>query len=107
MITVTLSKKIHQRDTKKSISKTFYIAPSGAVSSGFVQDASDVQASVVSPSGARRAILRQTPGDDKPKRFVEIWAGDLLEVSKDVTSTHGAFCTEGECLSHRPFLTVN
>ncbi|KAF7969092.1 hypothetical protein HWV62_28344 [Athelia sp. TMB] len=97
VINVSFSRKIHDRDAKRTISKTFFVTPSQIVTSDFRQEASDVQASAVSPSGARKAILRQTT-DEKPKRFVEIWAGDLLEVSKEVTSTHGAFCVEGELL---------
>ena len=94
---MSFAKKIHDRDAKRTISKTFFVTPSQIVPSDFRQEASDVQASAVSPSGVRKAVLRQT-ADEKPKRYVEIWAGDLLEVSKEVTSTHGAFCVEGELL---------
>jgi acylaminoacyl-peptidase len=62
------------------------------------QDASDIQASIVSPSKSRVAILRQTSDQDK-KKFIEIWAGDRLEVSREVSSTHGTFLTEGELVS--------
>lgn len=95
MINVSFSKKIHDRDTKRTVSKTLFLAQSQIISSDFRQEASDIQASAVSPSGKYKAVLRQTT-DDKPKRYVEIWVGDLLQVSKDVTSTHGSFCTEGE-----------
>ena len=68
------------------------------MSSTLAQDASDIQASIVSPSKSRVAILRQTSDQDK-KKFIEIWAGDRLEVLREVSSTHGAFLTEGELVS--------
>lgn len=68
------------------------------VSSTLAQDTSDVQASVASLSKSRVAILRQTLDQDKKKRFVEIWAGDRLEASREVSSTHGVFFTEGKFL---------
>lgn len=96
MISVSFSKMDHSRDSKTTLSKSFFVTPSQIVASGLAHESSDIQASAVSPSGDRKAILRQTSGG-KPQRYVEIWVGDLMEVSKDVTSTHGPFCTEGKC----------
>lgn len=84
------------------VRKTCVITFSGIVSSELVQDTSDIKASVISPSGARKAILRET-SESKQRRFVEIWAGDRLEIAKEVTDTHGVFCTEGQSvfISHQ------
>jgi hypothetical protein len=52
-------------------------------------DMGDVMASIAAPPGSvsfpRCAVLRQT---SKDKRYLEIWVGDGLEVSKDVTKAH-------------------
>jgi hypothetical protein len=100
VIRVAFSKKDHQRDVKRSISKTIFVTGPNAVSSTLVQDTSEIQASVVSPSKSRVAILRQISGHDKKKRFVEIWADDMLEASQDVSNIHGAFSTGGKLFSH-------
>lgn len=81
---------------KRTISKTIFVAGPNSVSSVLAHDTSDVQASVVSPSKSRIAVLRKTSDQDKTKRFVEIWCGDRLEASQEVTATHGPFYTEGE-----------
>lgn len=47
----------------------------------------------------RRAVLRETA---EKKRFLEIWIGDVLEGSKDVTKSHGSFYSDGTFL-----ITVN
>lgn len=90
------SKNDHSRDTKTTLSKSFFVTPSQIVASDLVHESSEIKAFAVSPSGARKAILLETSGD-KPQRYVEIWKGDAIEVSRDVTSTHGQFCTEGKC----------
>jgi len=99
VIRVTFSKKDHGRDVKRSISKTIFVTNSNPVSSALTRDTSDIQASIVSPSKSRVAVLRQTSEQDKKKRYVEIWAGDRLEASQEVSSTHGAFLTEGKFIS--------
>jgi hypothetical protein len=96
VIRVTFSKQDHERNVKRSISKTIFVTSPNTLSSTLTQDASDIQISTVSPSKSRVAILRQTSDQDKKKKFVEIWAGDRLEASREVSSTHGAFLTEGE-----------
>lgn len=57
----------------------------------------DLVASVVSPSGKRRAVLREAKsGAAQGKRFVEVWSGDILEASVDVSEKHGAFYADGK-----------
>lgn len=95
-IHITFSKKDHEQNLKRSFSKTVFVTSSNTVTLTLAQDTTDVQASLVSPSKSRVAILRQTTDQDKKKRFVEIWAGDRLEASQEVSGTHGAFLTEGK-----------
>ncbi|KAI6003273.1 Alpha/Beta hydrolase protein [Pisolithus orientalis] len=100
VIRVSYSVRDHERDTKRSISKTFTLTRPESqpvdwtlVSSTVYQDASDVQASVLSPSKKRQAILREIaePSNGVKKRFVEIWADSRLEASLEVTKRHGPF----------------
>ncbi|TFK48157.1 alpha/beta-hydrolase [Heliocybe sulcata] len=94
----TLSVRDHTRNTKRTLVKTIFVEPnSDAVIGAPSQELSDVVASVVSPSGLRRARLRElsdaTVAGGK-KRFVEIWHGDKLEVVRDVTASHGEFYSD-------------
>jgi acylaminoacyl-peptidase len=93
----------HTRNAKRTTSKTFFIKSSRSDGSFTVvaspaQDVSpEVVASAISPSGKLTAILRETNSGDR-KRFVEIWEGERLEASVNVSKTHGAFYAEGEPL---------
>ncbi|KAI5984636.1 Alpha/Beta hydrolase protein [Pisolithus albus] len=103
VIRVSYSVRDHERNTKRTISKTFTLTRRESqatdwtlVSSTVSHDASDVQASVLSPSKKRQAVLREVadPGNGGKKRFVEIWAESKLEASLDVTKRHGPFHTD-------------
>ena len=59
------------------------------------QDMGDAVASFVSPSGTHLVVLRESTTNDIDARFVEVWQGDLLMWSKDVTGEHGSFYTDG------------
>jgi hypothetical protein len=91
----------HTRNAKRTTSKTFFIKSNRSDGSFTVvaspaQDVSpEVVASAISPSGKLAAILRETNTGDK-KRFVEIWEGERLEASVNVTKTHGPFYSDGE-----------
>ncbi|KAJ7060196.1 Alpha/Beta hydrolase protein [Mycena amicta] len=69
------------------------------------EDMGDIVASKYAPVDSicypRRAILRETTSK---KRHLEIWIGNTLEVSKDLTETHSSVYTEGQCviLTTRP-----
>jgi hypothetical protein len=66
------------------------------------QDVSpEVVASTISPSGKLTAILRETNSAGDKKRFVEIWDGERLEASVNVTKAHGVFYKDGEVQSSR------
>ena len=90
-------------------SKTFFIKSSRSDGSFTVvaspaQDVSpEVVASAISPSGKLTAILRETNSADR-KRFVEIWEGERLEASVNVSKTHSAFYSDGEPLPPLPFI---
>ena len=99
VIRVTFSKKDHERDMKRTFSKTIVVTNNELVISTLTQDSSEIQASVISPSKSRVAILRKTESNGEKKRFVEIWCDDRLEVSRNVTTSHGAFYTEGTILT--------
>jgi prolyl oligopeptidase family protein len=61
------------------------------------QDVSpEVVASAISPSGKLTAILRETNSAGDKKRFVEVWEGERLEASVNVSKAHGVFYTDGE-----------
>lgn len=62
------------------------------------QDVSpEVLTSIVSQSGKLIAILRETSeSSGGKKRFVEVWAGERLEVSVEVSKLHGSFYTDGQ-----------
>lgn len=61
-----------------------------------VVDLGDVVASITAPPGSvcfpRRVVLRETA---EKKRYLEMWLGDVLEVSKDVSNSHGSFYADG------------
>lgn len=87
----------HVQKAKKTLSKTIFINDAGLVGSGNMQEVSpEVALSAVSPSGQFKALLRESGNGDDKKRFVEIWRGDLLEISTEVTDKHGAFYSDGE-----------
>ncbi len=61
------------------------------------QDVSpEVVASAISHSGKLAAVLRETNSAGDKKRFVEVWEGERLEASVNVTKAHGVFYTDGE-----------
>ncbi|KAH9036678.1 alpha/beta-hydrolase [Lactarius hengduanensis] len=101
VIQVVSSTQDHTRNVNRTTSKTFFIQPNRSdgtftVIASAAQDVSpEVIATAVSPSSKLTAILRETNSTDK-KRFVEIWEGERLEASVDVTKAHGAFYTDDQ-----------
>jgi acylaminoacyl-peptidase len=61
------------------------------------QEVGEVVASAVSPSFNLRANLRETKQGNSTKRFVEIWTGNRIDVSFEVTDHHQAFYLDGAC----------
>ncbi len=65
---------------------------------------------MVSPSGAHLAVLRESGDSTVPggkRRYVEIWSGNKIKASKEVTHTHGAFYTDGEFSEQCAFSAIN
>lgn len=52
-------------------------------------------ASLYSPSGAKRVVLRETK--DKKQRVVELWKETSKVASIDVTDHHDSFYADGKC----------
>ena len=104
VIQVVSTSQDHTRDAKRTTSKTFFIKSSRSDGTFTViaspsQDVSpEVIASAISPSGKLTVILRETNSAGDKKRFVEIWEGERLESSVNVTKAHGAFYADGEPL---------
>ncbi|KAJ7508745.1 Alpha/Beta hydrolase protein [Mycena galericulata] len=85
----------NNRDVKRNVSTSIFLgADSDSVSTPAL-DVGDIVASISAPSGTtcfpRRAVLRETTGK---KKFVEIWIGNVLEVSKDVSDVHDSFYSD-------------
>jgi len=60
-----------------------------------VERAEAIVGRLISPSGKRTALLRETTSTPK-KRFVEIWRGDCAELILETTTRHGAFYADGK-----------
>lgn len=84
------------RDIKRSLTTSIFVG-SQSVSAAPAVDTGDVKASIVAPADSvcfpRRAVLRETVAEKK--RYLEIWLGDALEVSKDLTKIHGPLYSDG------------
>ncbi|KAH9991913.1 alpha/beta-hydrolase [Russula vinacea] len=102
VVQVVSSSQDHSRNAKRTTSKTFFLKSNRSDGTFTViaspsQDVSpEVVASASSPSGKLTAILRETNTAGDKRRFVEIWDGDRLEASVNVTKAHGVFYTDGE-----------
>lgn len=79
----------HLRNVKRTVSKHVVSMPSDTVVTAAQDDSA--LASVPSPSGKRLGVLREISEGASKKRFVEVWFGDRLEATKEVTKTHEGF----------------
>jgi hypothetical protein len=77
------------RDVKRTVSKHVVSMPSDVVATASQDDSA--LASVPSPSGKRLGVLREISEGSSKKRFVEVWFGNRLEATKEVTKTHEGF----------------
>ncbi|KAF9228216.1 alpha/beta-hydrolase [Gyrodon lividus] len=103
VIRVSYSIRDHERNVKRSVTKTFVLAapelaPDSSIltSATTTQESSEIQAFVVSPSKKCQAILREVSDSNSggKKRYVEVWANSQLEASLEVTKRHGQFHTD-------------
>lgn len=79
-------------------STSTYVVDGDNVFPTFAADTPEIVLSTVSESGRRLAVFREVTESGSTKRFVEIWAGNTLEASQEVTKTHGAFYTDGKAV---------
>ncbi|KAJ6554236.1 Alpha/Beta hydrolase protein [Mycena capillaripes] len=95
VVQVNSSIRDNIRDLRRSLTTSIFVS-SQSVSAAPAVETGDVVASIVAPAGSvcfpRRAVLRETTAEKK--RYLEIWVGDALEVSKDVTKNHGSFYSD-------------
>ena len=100
------SVKDNVRDVKRSLSTAIFVGSQVPAAAPAV-DMGDVVASSSAPAGTfcapYRAVLRETT---EKKRYIEIWAGDVLAASKDVTDIHGPFYSDGVCSIRRSIKSV-
>ncbi|KAF8161894.1 Alpha/Beta hydrolase protein [Mycena galopus ATCC 62051] len=100
------SAKDNVRDIKRSLSTAIFVGSPNVLVAPAV-DMGDVIASIAAPSGSfcflHRAVLRETA--ENKRRYIEIWVGDVLAVSKDVTEAHGSFYSDEffSAVSFSPF----
>ncbi|KAK7018272.1 peptidase-S9 domain-containing protein [Favolaschia claudopus] len=84
----------NERDIKRSVTTSLFVG-SPQVSVGPAVEMGDIVASAEAPSTSicfpRRVVLRETSAH---KRYVEIWIGNVIEGSKDVTELHDSFYTD-------------
>ncbi|KAJ6512530.1 Alpha/Beta hydrolase protein [Mycena sanguinolenta] len=94
VVQVYSSVKDNVRDVKRSLSTAIFVGSRASAAAPAV-DMGDAVASYSAPAGTfcapYRAVLRETT---EKKRYIEIWAGDVLVASKDVTEAHGPFYSD-------------
>ncbi|KAF8140985.1 hypothetical protein K438DRAFT_1995441 [Mycena galopus ATCC 62051] len=100
------SAKDNVRDIKRSLSMAIFVGSPNASTAPAV-DMGDVISSIAAPSGSfcfpHRAVLRETA--ENKRHYLEIWVGDVLVVSKDLTEAHELFYADEffSALSFSPF----
>jgi hypothetical protein len=102
VVRVAYSIRDHERNVKRSITKTLTLAgpdpaiDSPVISSSINQDPSEILAFLSAPSEKRHAILREaSDANGAKKRYVEVWSGIHIEASLEVTKQHGQFHIDG------------
>ena len=78
--------------------KTYVLSGDRVLSASLDPDVTEIIASQVSPSGRYLAILREVHDANatgEKKRFVEVWSGDKIQGSQEVTQIHDEFYTDG------------
>lgn len=96
VVRVTYAVRDHERNIKRSVTKTFPLIPDHETTYATSHDSSEIKSFATSPSKSRQAILREVANGSSTKRFVEVWTGTQIEASLDVTKYHDVFLTDGE-----------
>ncbi|KAF6748273.1 acylaminoacyl-peptidase [Ephemerocybe angulata] len=89
-IQLSFSVRDHERNVKKSLVKQIVLSNSGPATVLPAQEVNYVAARY-SLSGRNRVVLREAKEGSGTKYFVELWRGDSLRFTLDVTEKHGAF----------------
>ncbi|KAJ8519578.1 hypothetical protein ONZ45_g3475 [Pleurotus djamor] len=90
VIQTTYSIRDHTQNVKRIVSKSTVLTPQDEIRLPGQDVPTDSVASTYSISGQRKVVLREA----KDKRFVEVWKGDRIESSAEVTEAHGAFYSD-------------
>ncbi|KAJ8501525.1 hypothetical protein ONZ45_g12111 [Pleurotus djamor] len=90
VIQTTYSIRDHTQNVKHIVSKSTVLTSQDEVQLPGQDVPTDSVASTYSISGQRKVVLREA----KDKRFVEVWKGDRIESSAEVTEAHGAFYSD-------------
>jgi hypothetical protein len=94
-VIVESSVRDHVNNTKRTFVQDIFTPKPLFSLSNPSERAESIVARLVSASGSRTAILKETNGVSK-KRFVEIWKGDTAELIVETTSKHGSFYGDGK-----------
>ncbi|KAJ8590553.1 alpha/beta-hydrolase [Rhizopogon salebrosus TDB-379] len=94
VVRVTYAVRDHERNIKRSVTKTFPLIPDHETTYATSHDSSEIKSFATSPSKSRQAILREVANGSSTKRFVEVWTGTQIEASLDVTKYHDVFLTD-------------
>ncbi|KAF4611949.1 hypothetical protein D9613_003766 [Agrocybe pediades] len=89
VVEITYSVRDHVRNAKRTMTKSIVVPPNGGAVASLLQDV-DIVGQALSPSGNKRALLRNLKGS-KTARIIEIWNKGVLEAEMDVTEQHGDF----------------
>ncbi|KAF9461397.1 Alpha/Beta hydrolase protein [Collybia nuda] len=92
VIQITSTLHDHVRNIKRNITKSIDV--NDLSSPQIWQEIGDMIGFCLSPSGTRRAVLREVKAQTDTKRYIEIWRDTQIEASADVTDAHGGFYTD-------------
>ncbi|KAJ7764324.1 Alpha/Beta hydrolase protein [Mycena metata] len=94
VVQINSSIRDNGRDIKRSLTTSIFLG-ANSVSNTPTVVPGDVVASISAPAESvcfpRRAVLLETP---EKERHLEIWVGNVLEASKEVTEAHGSFYSD-------------
>ncbi|KAF5347238.1 hypothetical protein D9756_009923 [Leucocoprinus leucothites] len=89
-VQIAYSARNHLSNTKKTLNKIIPLTTNVPTNLP-LQESGEIVASAVSPSYHFRANLRETKQGTSTKRFIDVWTGNRIDVSFEVTDHHQAF----------------
>ncbi len=96
-VEIAYSARNHVSNTKKTLTKIVPLTEGPPKYFPF-QELGEVVGYTISPSFKLRANLREIKQGSSTKRFVEIWTGNRMDVSFEVTDYHQGFYLDGKTL---------